>query len=86
MLTAYLPAAKMVTQIVAGLGVSKIVTGIVKNNVVITTTAQKVLVSTGSAVLGSMLVEQASNHVEKVADEVASWFADKNPVAETPES
>lgn len=67
----YLPIVKGITQIAAGMGASKIVADIVKNNVVISTPVQAVTVKVGSFVLGSMLWEQSSKHVESaVADAV----------------
>jgi len=77
MLTAYLPAAKLATQLVAGIGVGKIVSGIIKNNVPVITTVEKVVVGTGSFVLGSMLVEQTSNHIEKMTNEFAKPLLEK---------
>jgi hypothetical protein len=68
----YLPVAKLSVQFVAGLGVSKIVADIVKNNVNVVTTADAVKVWTGSLVLGSIIIEQSSNHVERVANDVAA--------------
>jgi hypothetical protein len=73
-MSGYLPVAKLAAQLVTGLGVSKIVAGIVKNNVAIVTTAEKVMVHAGSAVLGSMLVEQSSNHIERMTNEVVAWY------------
>lgn len=69
-----LPLIKLGAQLVAGLGVTKIVSGIVKNNVPIVTTAEKVMVNAGSFVLGSMLVQQSSKHVEETINEAVSWF------------
>ena len=68
----YLPAAKLVTQVVAGMGVSKILGDIIKNNVVIATKTQAVTVKVGTFVLGSMLWDQSSNHIEKAANDVAA--------------
>lgn len=65
MFQAYLPMIKAVTQIAAGLGVSKIATDIVQNNVVIATPLQNVTVKIGTFVLGSMLWEQSSDHIER---------------------
>lgn len=70
---AYLPHVKLGAQIVAGLGVGKIVGDIIQNNVVITTTLQKVTVKTGAFVLGSMLIDQSSKHVEETIDNVVNW-------------
>jgi|RhiMetStandDraft_4_1073278.scaffolds.fasta_scaffold317376_1 predicted MFS family arabinose efflux permease len=69
MLTA-LTLAKFAAQTVAGMGASKIVTDIVKNNVTIATTAQKVTVTAGTFVLGSMIFEQSVNHIERLIAEV----------------
>jgi hypothetical protein len=68
----YLPVAKLSVQFVAGLGVSKILADIVKNNVNVVTTADAVKVWTGSFVLGSIIIEQSSNHIERVASDVAA--------------
>lgn len=66
--------AKLGAQVVAGMGVSKIVGGIVKNNVAIVTTADKVLIHAGTFVLGSIAWDQASKHVEQQFDTVATWW------------
>lgn len=73
----YLPVVKLSAQFVAGLGVSKILSGIIQNNVTIATTAEKVMVNTGSIVLGSMLVQQSSNHIEQVANDVSTWLENR---------
>jgi hypothetical protein len=75
---AYLPLIKAVTQIAAGVGVSKIVEDIVKNNVTISTTAQAVVVKAGSLVLGSMLWEQSSNHIERQTDNFVALITKHN--------
>lgn len=76
-----LPTAKAGVQIVAGIGVSKIVADIVTNNVPAVTTAQKVVVRTGSFVLGSMLWEQSTHHIERQTEELVQLYRkwqDKN--------
>jgi hypothetical protein len=78
-------AARLGTQLVAGLGVSKIVADIVKNNVSVVTTADAIKVWTGSLVIGSMIVEQSSNHIERVYGDVFKWSkTHKIEVIETP--
>lgn len=72
------PIAKLSAQFVASIGVGKIVSGIVKNNVVVTTTVEKVVVGAGSLVLGSMLVEQTTQHIERVSNDLTSWFEKRN--------
>lgn len=64
--------AKIGAQLVAGAGVAKILSGVVKNNVVIATPVQKALVNVGTFVLGSMLFEQSSNHIERTVDNLTS--------------
>jgi hypothetical protein len=73
----YLPQAKLAAQIVAGLGVTKIVNDIVKNNVAVVTTFQKVTVSAGSFVLGSMLMDQSSKHIEETANNLVNWIENR---------
>ena len=76
-----LPLLKFGAQIAAGMGVSKIVSDIVRNNVPVITTAQAVCVKAGTFVLGSMLVEQSSNHIETQVNnlvELAEKFRKKS--------
>lgn len=72
MLTAYLPAVKVVTQIVASVGAAKIVGEIIKNNVNIVTTLDKILVGTGSFALGSMVGTAVGKHVVETIDEIVT--------------
>lgn len=78
--------AKLAVNIVSALGVSKIVGEIVKNNVTVITTGQKIIVNTGSFVLGSMLVEHACNHVNKTFDELVAMRKDVVEVIEEDET
>lgn len=57
---------KGAVHIVGALGVQKVVSDIIKNNTVVVSTADKVLVSAGSLVLGSMIGEQTSKHIAHV--------------------
>lgn len=66
--------AKLAAQIVAGLGVTRIVGGIVQNNVVIVTTTQKVLVNAGTFVIGSMLVQQSSRQIEMMSKDAVLLY------------
>ena len=77
-MSSYLPVAKLGAQLVAGLGVSKILADVIKNNVSVVTTAQAITVKAGGFVLGSMLVEQSSKHIEQVANDVNAWFEKRN--------
>jgi hypothetical protein len=66
--------ARLATQFVAGMGVSKILSDIVRNNVVLTTQMETITVKVGGLVLGSMLVEQSSNHITQQIDTVSAWW------------
>lgn len=78
-----LPVAKFSVQIAASIGVSKILAGIVKNNVIITTTIEKITVNTGTLVLGSMLIDQSAKHIEEVSNNAVAWFKNRNNEDET---
>ena len=68
-MSSLLPIGRLAAQVIAGFGVSKIVSGIIQNNVVISTTAQAVAVKTGGFILGSMLIDQSSKHIEDMITE-----------------
>jgi hypothetical protein len=68
-----LASTKLAVNIVSALGVSKVIGDIVKNNTTVLTGSQKFLVNAGGLVLGSMVVEQACNHVNRTIDDVVEW-------------
>jgi hypothetical protein len=74
--------ARLATQLVAGMGVSKILGDIIKNNVVIVTPMETVAVKVGSLVLGSMLVEHSSNHITQQIDTVSDWWKSRKETIE----
>jgi hypothetical protein len=74
--------ARLATQLVAGMGVSKILGDIIKNNVVIVTPMETVAVKVGSLVLGSMLVEHSSNHITQQIDTVSDWWKNRKETVE----
>jgi hypothetical protein len=63
--------------IVSALGVTKVLGDIVRNNTTVVTTTDKVLVNAGSLVLGSMIVEKASQHVSEQIESVINWHANR---------
>lgn len=69
-----LPLIKLATQLTAGMGASKILGDIIRNNVAVTTPAQALCVKVGGFVLGSMLVEQTSNHIEAQVSNAAQLY------------
>lgn len=72
-----LPIAKLATHLIASVGVSKVVNDIILNNTRVETTADAVKVWTGSIVIGSMIAEQASKHVNNRFDAAAAWYAER---------
>jgi hypothetical protein len=69
-----LAIAKLAINVTAGLGVSKVVHDIIANNTTVETTADAVKVWTGSLVIGSMVAEQASSHVNRKFDATVNWW------------
>jgi hypothetical protein len=66
--------AKVAVKFVAGAGVSKVVNDIISTNTVADDTTDKVKIAVGSLVLGSMIADAASNHVERRMNKVADWL------------
>lgn len=81
-MTNALPIAKLGCQLVAGLGVTKIVADVVRNNVNVVTTADAVKVWAGSFVIGGIVVEQSSNYIERTTNELHNWYK-KHKTSET---
>lgn len=70
-----IPIAKLAVHVVSSIGVSKVVNDIIKNNVTVVTSTDAVKVAAGSIVIGSMVAEKASNHVNERMDAIAAWIA-----------
>jgi hypothetical protein len=68
-----LPLVKLVVHVVASTGVTKVLNDVIRNNTTIETKLDAVKVWTGALVLGSMISEHASNHVNNRIDSVIAW-------------
>jgi hypothetical protein len=68
-----LPLAKLAVHLVASLGVSKVINDVVINNTNVATTTDAVKVAAGSIVIGSMIAEHASKHVNDRMNAVIAW-------------
>lgn len=79
------PVIKFTAQLVASLGVSKVVLDVVKNNVSIVTNADAAKVWVGSIVIGSLAVEQASNFAGRTVDDVVGWMENRKSETPSPE-
>lgn len=72
-----LSIARFAVQILASVGVSKVVNDVIVSNTNIQTTADAVKVWSGSVVIGSMIAEQASKHVNARMDSAVAWVASR---------
>jgi hypothetical protein len=72
-----LPVARLAIHTLASLGVSKVINDVITNNTVVETSADAVKVWAGSVVLGSILVDATSKHVNDKMDAVATWYASR---------
>jgi hypothetical protein len=72
-----IPVIKLGAQIMCGLGATKIVNDIIRNQVTIVTTADALKVWAGSLVISSMIVEQSSRHIDRVVTDVSNLVANK---------
>jgi hypothetical protein len=76
-----LPVARLAIHILASVGVSKVINDVIVNNTNIQTTADAVKVWTGSIVIGSMIAEQASKHVNERVNAVVAWNESRKTAA-----
>jgi hypothetical protein len=68
-----LTSTKLAVNVISSIGVSKVIGDIVKNNTTVLTGSQKFFVNAGGLVIGSMVVEQALNHVNRTIDNIVEW-------------
>jgi len=72
-----LPVARIAVHVIASLGVSKVVGDVIKNNTTVVTTADAVKVYAGGLVLGSIIVDAASEHVTDRMNSISEWYASR---------
>jgi hypothetical protein len=80
-----LPIFRLGAQLVASVGVSKVINDIITNNTRVETAADAVKVWTGSIVLGSIIAEQAVNHVNARIDQAQAWLKSREAEEATTE-
>lgn len=73
-------------KIVAALGVTKVITDVIKVNTVAETMVQKVAVNIGGFVLGSMIMDKASEHVNAAIKAITENIEEAKAEAEDDES
>lgn len=69
-----LSVAKYAINIITGIGVSKIVNDAIKMNTNVENTEDSIKVFVGSVVVGSMVADRASGHVNDKVDAVVEWW------------
>ena len=67
------PMVRLLAQVAGSVGVSKVVNDVIRNNTNIITTADAVRVWCGSVVIGSMVADHASRHINDRITEIVEW-------------
>lgn len=81
-----LSLAKMAVNVTAGAGVSKVVNDVIRNNTTVETLPDAVKVTIGSVVIGSMIADAGSKHVNAKLDAVVNWWEERKQNADETES
>ena len=68
---------KLATNVVASASVWKVVNDVIRSHVTIENTADVVKVWTGSLIIGSMVADQASKHVNTQFDKGLAWLENR---------
>lgn len=66
--------AKKTVNVVVGLGTTKIVADVIANNTNVESKTDKVKVTAGSLVLGSMAADMTTSYTDRKIDEIADWW------------
>jgi hypothetical protein len=64
---------RLLAQVAASVGVSKVVNDVIRNNTQVLTTSDALRVWMGSVVIGSMVADNAAKHVDARVTEIAEW-------------
>lgn len=72
--------AKLVINVAAGMGVAKVTNDIISNNVNVESTEDKIKVALGSLVIGSMVGEMASDHINAKVDAISKLWQTRKSV------
>lgn len=69
---------KKTVSTIVGIGVTKIVSGIIENNVDTDTTTSKVTVAAASTAIGFAASDAIGKYTDNQIDEIASWWKNRN--------
>jgi len=72
--------AKLVINVAAGMGVAKVTDDFIKSNTTVESTEDRIKVAIGSIVLGSMVSQAASNHVNAKVDTIVNFWQNRKSV------
>jgi hypothetical protein len=70
--------AKFATRIATGFSVAKVVNDMIRNNTTVESTTDNVMVFIGSAVIGSVVSDVTSPHVDAKFDAAVEWLESFN--------
>jgi hypothetical protein len=73
-MSAAFPIIRLAVNVVGSVGVAKVIGDVIKNNTNVVTTADAVKVMAGSLVIGSMIVDHASTHVNEQFNSAYAWW------------
>jgi hypothetical protein len=76
-------ALKWITATVCAVGADSVISGVIKNNVVATTTLEKVLLTAGRIGIGSLVGVAVGKHIETELDELRNSFNEAKTAAQT---
>lgn len=76
-MTGTMSIPRIAVHLIASVGVSKVINDVIVNNTNVETTADALKVWTGSIVIGSIVAEHASKHVNNRMNDVAAWYANR---------
>lgn len=72
-----IPVAKLVVHAIGTLGVQKILNDIIVRNTTVTTSFDAIRIAAGNLVLSSMLMESASDHIDRRWQDATAWMERK---------
>lgn len=72
-MSAPLPIARLALNLGVNVGVSKVIYDVIRNNVTIVSPVDVVKVWTGTLIIGSIVADHATKHVNNYVDQAIAW-------------
>lgn len=73
---------RIAAHLIAGAGVSKVVSDVVKNNTTAKNSLDQIRILVGGTVLSTMVVDLAHRHVDNKIDAAVAWYNDRKKTDE----